>query len=93
MLIFKEGMNNSLKHSNGKTVSLTSSIKEKEFEIMLEDDGTGFEMNENLKGNGLKNMQKRAEILDAKVQIDSKPGNGTKLLFKGKFPIKSVNFN
>jgi ligand-binding sensor domain-containing protein/signal transduction histidine kinase len=93
MMIFKEGMNNSLKHSNSKTVSLTSSIKEEEFEIMLEDDGAGFEMNENFKGNGLKNMQKRAEILNAKVQIDSKPGSGTKLLFKGKFPIKSVNFN
>jgi signal transduction histidine kinase len=38
-------------------------------------------------------MQKRAELLNAEVQIDSKPGTGTKILFKGKFPIKSVNFN
>ncbi len=93
MLIFKEGMNNSLKHSNSKTVSLTSSIKEDEFELILEDDGSGFEIDINLKGNGLKNMRKRADLLNAKVQIDSKPGTGTKILFKGKFPIKSVNFN
>jgi two-component sensor histidine kinase len=93
MLIFKEGMNNSLKHSNSKTVSLISSIKEDEFELVLEDDGSGFDMDENLKGNGLKNMRKRADLLNAEVQIDSKPGSGTKLLFKGKFPIKSVNFN
>jgi len=93
MLIFKEGMNNSLKHSNSKTVSLTSLIKEDEFELILEDDGSGFEIDDNLKGNGLKNMRKRADLLNAEVQIDSKPGSGTKLLFKGKFPIKSVNFN
>ncbi|MBT8380601.1 MAG: hypothetical protein KJN64_15440 [Ignavibacteria bacterium] len=93
MLIFKEGMNNSLKHSNSKTVSLTSSFKEDEFELILEDDGEGFKLDENLKGDGLKNMQKRANFLNADIQIDSKPGSGTKLSFKGKFPIKSVNFN
>jgi ligand-binding sensor domain-containing protein/signal transduction histidine kinase len=93
MLIFKEGMNNSLKHSKGQKVSLTSSIKDDEFELVLEDDGVGFETDENLKGNGLKNIQKRAEILEAEVQIDSQPGVGTKLSFKGKFPIKSVHFN
>ena len=93
MLIFKEGMNNSLKHSNSKTVSLTSSVKEDEFELSLADDGAGFEIDKSPKGNGLKNMQKRAEILNAEFQIESKPGNGTKLLLKGKFPIKSVNFN
>jgi len=93
LLIFKEGMNNSLKHSNSKTVSLTSSIKEDEFELVLEDDGSGFKIDNKMKGNGLKNMKKRADLLNAEVQIDSKPGIGTKLLFKGKFPIKSVNFN
>jgi signal transduction histidine kinase len=93
MLIFKEGMNNSLKHSNSKTVLLSSSIKEDEFELVLEDDGAGFKFDDSLQGSGLKNMQKRAEILNAEIQIDSKPGSGTKLLFKGKFPFKSVNFN
>ena len=93
MLIFKEGMNNSLKHSNGTKVTLSSNLKEDEFELVLEDDGKGFKPTENFKGNGLKNMKQRATNLNADIQIDSKPGNGTKLSFKGKFPIKSVNFN
>ncbi len=93
MLIFKEGMNNSLKHSNSNSVSLSSSIKADEFELILEDDGDGFEPDKNIKGNGLKNITKRAEILNAEVHINSKPGAGTKLSLKGKFPIKSVNFN
>ena len=93
MLIFKEGMNNSLKHSKGTKVTLTSNMKDDEFELVLEDDGKGFEPTENIKGNGLKNMQQRAANLNANIQIDSQPGNGTKLSFKGKFPIKSVNFN
>jgi signal transduction histidine kinase len=93
MLIFKEGMNNSLKHSKSKKVSLTSNIKDDEFELVLEDDGIGFISDTKSKGNGLRNMKQRAANLNADIQIESNPGTGTKLSFKGKFPIKSVNFN
>ena len=93
MLIFKEGMNNSLKHSKGTKVTLSSNLKEDEFELVLEDDGEGFKPTGILKGNGLKNMKQRAATLNANIKIDSQPGAGTKLSFKGKFPIKSVNFN
>ena len=93
MLIFKEGMNNSLKHSSGNRVSFTANTEGNDLEITLEDNGTGFEQNIESKGNGIKNMQGRAEKLDASLLIDSVPGEGTKILFKGKFPIKSLNFN
>ncbi|MGB5850167.1 MAG: two-component regulator propeller domain-containing protein, partial [Ignavibacteriaceae bacterium] len=93
MLIFKEGMNNSLKHSNGTKVSFVTHTDGNDLEISLEDNGNGFEQNIEIKGNGIKNMQERAEKIDSSLQIDTQPGEGTKILFKGKFPIKSLNFN
>ena len=93
MLIFKEGMNNSLKHSKSNRVSFIAHTDGDELEITLEDNGTGFEQKTESKGNGIKNMQGRAEKLGSSLQIDSLPGEGTKILFKGKFPIKSLNFN
>jgi ligand-binding sensor domain-containing protein/two-component sensor histidine kinase len=92
-LIFKEGMNNSLKHSNGEKVQLDSHLEGDEIEIVLSDNGKGFADNPKSKGNGLKNMRDRAEKLASSIFIDSNPGEGTKISFKGKFPVKSVNFN
>jgi len=93
MLIFKEGMNNSLKHSNGNKVSFVTHTDGNDVEITLEDNGNGFEKDIESKGNGIKNMKGHAEKLDSNLQIDTQPGEGTKILFKGKFPIKSLNFN
>jgi len=92
-LIFKEGMNNSLKHSNGDMVQLNSRIIGREIEIVLTDDGNGFADDSVSKGNGLKNMRNRAEKLKSSLIIDTTPGKGTKISFMGKFPVKSVNFN
>jgi signal transduction histidine kinase len=92
-LIFKEGMNNTLKHSESNNVLLDSKITGDEFELILEDDGRGFDLNEKKKGNGLKNIKKRAETLNAELDIETKPGKGTRISIKGKFPIKSLNYN
>lgn len=92
-LIIKEGMNNSLKHSNGNQVLLNTHIEGDEVEVKLEDNGAGFTENLNKKGFGLKNMRIRAEKLNASLLIKTKPGEGTKILLKGKFPVKSLNYN
>jgi signal transduction histidine kinase len=92
-LIFKEGMNNSLKHSNSEKVQLDSHLEGDEIEIVLTDNGKGFAEDPQSRGNGLKNMRDRAEKLASSIFIDSNPGEGTKISFKGKFPVKSVNFN
>ena len=91
-LILKEGMNNSLKHSRGDKVSLNTEIDGDKVEIKLEDNGAGFSENINKKGFGLKNMKARAKKINASLRIDSLPGQGTKILLKGKFPIKSLNY-
>jgi ligand-binding sensor domain-containing protein/signal transduction histidine kinase len=92
-LIFKEGMNNSLKHSNGNKVILNSKFSGDVIELILVDNGTGFEPTTTTKGNGIKNMAGRALKLGSTLLIESIPKNGTKILFQGKFPVNSLTFN
>ncbi|MEO8398600.1 MAG: two-component regulator propeller domain-containing protein [Ignavibacteriaceae bacterium] len=83
-LIFKEAMNNSLKHSNGNKLMLSTKIKDEELEISIEDNGEGFSIIQESKGNGLNNMIKRSEKIQGVLNIDSRIGTGTKITFKGK---------
>ncbi len=92
-LIFKEGMNNSLKYSNSKNVMLQTKIVKGELEILLADDGEGFSIISETKGNGLNNMKKRAEKIRGILDIDSRIGQGTKIIFKCKLPQKEINLN
>ncbi|QQS35126.1 MAG: hypothetical protein IPM56_12810 [Ignavibacteriales bacterium] len=91
-LILKEAMNNSLKHSHATKIILETSFNENEIEIILSDDGIGITDNYK-EGNGLRNMQRRAQKLKAQLNVTSEIGKGTKISFKGKIPGKSLNYN
>ena len=92
--IFQEGMNNILRHAEGcKNVSLKMSLQNSNLEILLSDDGKGFDVDNCLMGNGLKNMRKRAQKILGKLQIISKKGVGTKIHFIAKLPERTVDFN
>jgi ligand-binding sensor domain-containing protein/signal transduction histidine kinase len=87
IMIFKEALNNALKHSNAKKVTLESSMKVKGvLQMVLKDNGDGFDMLTVKKGNGLINMQTRAERLKGKLYIDSTRGKGTILNLNFKIP-------
>ncbi|MFQ5708827.1 MAG: two-component regulator propeller domain-containing protein [bacterium] len=85
--IFKEGMNNILKHAHGcKNVALDVRVREGNLGITLTDDGEGFDMDDMSPGNGLKNMQDRAAKLQAEFTIRSSPSHGTTVQYRGKLP-------
>jgi signal transduction histidine kinase len=44
---------------------------------MIRDNGIGFDVNKNLSGNGIKNMRKRADEINAELKIESTTGGGT----------------
>ena len=46
-------------------------------EITIKDNGIGFDVKAADSGNGLGNMQKRADALRGKIQIQSNSGEGT----------------
>jgi signal transduction histidine kinase len=81
-LVYKEALNNAFKYSGAKNVNIEISKTNHTLKLFVEDDGAGFNMNEDrLKtgGNGLKNMNARAAELNGNISIVSEPGHGTKI--------------
>jgi len=75
-LIFKEAVNNSAKYSKAENVLIHLSMKNRRLLLVVKDDGVGFDLAE-ADGNGLGNMQKRADQLNGDINIQSKKGEGT----------------
>jgi signal transduction histidine kinase len=80
--IAQESLSNTARHSKAKNAVLR--IREEDSQIYLEiaDNGEGFnmDMTEANLGHGLANMQRRTRKAGGGLQIDSSPGNGTKVI-------------
>jgi signal transduction histidine kinase len=89
-LIFKEGINNVVRHGAGtKSVSLSIHVEGRHLTGEINDDGCGFTpqqpdetRSQGRGGNGLPNMRSRAEQLGGRLEIVSSPGAGTRLTLK-----------
>ena len=72
VLIFKEVMNNALKHADCDNAVLKVDYQAPQLYIVFSDDGQGFEIpSASHNGNGLQNLQLRAEKIGAKLEIQS----------------------
>lgn len=81
LLIFKEAMHNSLKHSKSSKIELNAIRQNGHVSFILKDNGKGFKFDWDIAGNGLRNVRKRAEQIKGKIDIKSDSG-GTKLELK-----------
>jgi len=80
VLIFKEVLNNIVRHANCSEVDIHLSVDGGCVRLAVSDNGTGFdERNTDGQGNGLRNMRHRAEHLGGSLNIDSAPGRGTRI--------------
>lgn len=85
-MIYKEGIANILRHSNASKVDIKL-VKEKDnIIISIWDNGSGFTVNSNTAGNGLKNINQRAASFKGSSNIISEPGKGTTLNVFLKLP-------
>jgi len=77
-----EALNNILKHARAEQVEVSLHQEGSRIQLLIEDDGTGFEMTTAREhgGLGLTSMEERAESLGANFDVESKPGQGTRLL-------------
>jgi len=78
--ITQEILNNIIKHSKASEITIKLDYREAGIRLQVLDNGTGFniiEMPEEQRGMGLKNIQKRAEIVGGEIFIQSQPGEGT----------------
>jgi signal transduction histidine kinase len=78
--ITQEALNNILRHAHAKNVSITFKRNRQNVILEIKDDGRGFDTQSVDEGGlGLRNMKDRAEKMDAKFTITSRPGKGTKI--------------
>lgn len=84
LLMFKEAINNAIKHSDCKKIILEAYYKNDIIEIILKDDGKGFNPDKIKFGNGIKNMQDRAAKIKGKLNWNSEINKGTIVSFSGK---------
>lgn len=78
-LIFKEAINNAAKYSHAKSISISFSKENNTVELHIQDDGKGFDIEQNSSGNGLRNMKERAKNLRGQLSLKSSVEAGTAL--------------
>lgn len=76
-LIFKESINNLLKHSGCAAIRVSLAKSSGWLELQISDNGKGFDTDAPHNRNGLKNMQKRAAEINGELKISSVKGKGT----------------
>ena len=80
--ISQEALNNAAKHSGSKTAHVSLIHQEHEIQLMIRDDGRGFDveeamMSERNKGSiGISSMKERCELSGGSFSIDSRKGEG-----------------
>ena len=77
--IMQESLNNILKHSAAKNVSVRLERDLHELQLHITDDGCGFATGAKFSGMGLKNITERVRMLGGQLRVDSAPGHGTRL--------------
>ena len=88
--IIQESLRNIYKHSNANTVRvLLSKTDDTYYQVLIEDDGIGFSR-QPVNGTGgvhigLKIMQERARRFGGKLEIESEPGEGTRVILGFNF--------
>lgn len=76
-LIFKESVNNIVKHAASARVEIELIIENSEIYLSLHDDGVGFQTGKMSDGHGLVSMKQRARGLGGKLEIISGRTSGT----------------
>ncbi|HUR65329.1 MAG TPA: tetratricopeptide repeat protein [Chitinophagaceae bacterium] len=83
-LFCKEAINNAVKYSGGTILQLVVIESAEGIEFSVSDNGKGFDAVMVRRGNGLENMQKRADEIGAKLVLQSKEMEGASVSLQYK---------
>jgi PAS domain S-box-containing protein len=77
--IVQEQLNNIVKHSRATKAEIKLSISKKMLNIIITDDGVGFDSSKKKRGIGLSNISSRAALHKGQVEIITSPNDGCTL--------------
>jgi signal transduction histidine kinase len=89
--IVQEVLTNVLKHAQAKTVRIATRLVGGQVQVLIEDDGGGFDATRVDSGRGLRHLVQRAARLGGRLTLDSEVGRGTRItldlpLQRGSWP-------
>ncbi len=89
-MIFKELLNNILKHAGATSVHINATTdRRNELCMIITDNGSGFDANETYRGQGLKNIINRTKRIGGEIEIASAHGSGATVTLKIKLNRKT----
>lgn len=77
-MILKEALQNIVKHAEATKVSIKITLAPR-FNMIIEDNGRGYDVQQQTSGNGLRNMKTRSEAIGAVLKRTSSKGEGTRI--------------
>lgn len=81
--IYQELINNAMKYSNATKILIKlNKVGEENGELIIEDNGDGFDLNNIKSGFGISNIKERAKLINATVEFDTQLGIGTTIKLK-----------
>ncbi|GEB31376.1 MULTISPECIES: sensor histidine kinase [Brevibacillus] len=87
--LVQECLNNVEKHAGASSVQVKLEFLQESLSLVVKDDGVGFDLEKRMaNGNsfGLLGMRERVQLLEGNVDLQSAPGEGTKVIFQ--IPLK-----
>jgi signal transduction histidine kinase len=77
--ILQEAITNAIKHANATNVYIRGEMAGEKLVLVIRDNGKGFNEKHVRKGYGLRNIQRRAQEMDAVLKIENSEGKGTEI--------------
>ena len=87
LMAVKETLNNIVRHSDATEVGLGMSVAGTDLEILITDNGKGFEPGTVRDGHGLKNLSARLEKIGGACNVESRVGSGTTVRIHLPLPV------
>jgi signal transduction histidine kinase len=88
--IIQEAVNNVIKHACATHIEIILTQENEALKITVKDDGKGFDMTCPItghapSGHGLAIMKERAELIEGKLTVESRPGRGTTVILEAPY--------
>jgi signal transduction histidine kinase len=80
--IGREAIANALNHGNPTLLKILLKFERESVELIVEDNGSGFNYSKETEGFGILGMQKRSRGIGGAMHISSTPGQGTQVRVK-----------
>lgn len=79
--IIRECIQNVLKHAHATALDISMIAENDAVDILIEDNGVGFDTNTVAEGMGMQSIRSRIDFLNGRMEVNSRPGKGTVIAF------------